>query len=440
MYHAAFVGGGPAGLAPLVWAARRGTLRRLAARGLVLVEQGKAIGAGTIGHHAIGSDTLAETFLECLEDSAEPQLSLLREHPAAIAVAAHRGGSVPLPVAATFLEALGAAMADIIVSAGGRVLTNVEAVQSQRRAGGGWQTKLLAATGEKHLVSHYLVLATGGRQAREHLHLRPVAGRPLLPRFSEKLMLSGEILAHGGASEVSRRLARSGAPRVAIVGGSHSALAAANVLLNSCKVAFGQGAITVLHRQKLRVFYPSAASAVADGYDDFDANDICPVSHRLFRLGGFRLDARNLVLQALEIGGRAPEPRLRLCQIGASTAGAVVQDMLEEADLVIAALGYIPNALPLFDRDGNEILLAEPPAPLVDRRCRVLDLNNRTVPEVFGLGLAAGFVPSGALGGEPSFRGQTNGIWLWQNGVGEMIVDSLLGNMASPFDISIAAK
>jgi hypothetical protein len=439
MYHATFVGGGPAGLAPLVWAARRGTLKQLAAEGLVVVERGRAIGAGTIGDYAIGSDTLAETFLECLENCAEPRLSELREHPAAVAVASHSGGSVPLPVVAAFLEVLGTTMSDLIVSAGGRILTSVKAVRSQQRTNGSWQTKILAAGGEDDLVSHNLVLATGGRQTREDLHMRSVAGRSLLPRFSEKLMLSGEVLACGGVSEVSRRLDSRTAPTVAIVGGSHSAVAVAHVLLTRCSVAFGPEAIKLLHRRPLRIFYPSAASAIADGYSDFDANDICPVSHRLFRLGGFRLEARDLLLRALEIGGRAPEPRMQLFPLGAPTAEVIVKDILEQADLVIAALGYKPNALPLFDENGNKILLAEPPLPLVDRWCRVVDINGRSVPRVYGLGLAAGFVPDGALGGEPSFRGQTNGIWFWQNGVGAMIVDALLGGKASHINIPAIA-
>ena len=48
------------------------------------------------------------------------------------------------------------------------------------------------------------------------------------------------------------------------------------------------------------------------------------------------------------------------------------------------------------------------------------------MPGAFGIGLAAGFVPWGRLGGEPSFRGKANGLWLWQNDVGQMIVDQVL--------------
>jgi hypothetical protein len=48
------------------------------------------------------------------------------------------------------------------------------------------------------------------------------------------------------------------------------------------------------------------------------------------------------------------------------------------------------------------------------------------VPGVYAMGLAAGFVPHGELGGEASFSGQANGLWLWQNGVGSRIVDQIL--------------
>jgi hypothetical protein len=65
--------------------------------------------------------------------------------------------------------------------------------------------------------------------------------------------------------------------------------------------------------------------------------------------------------------------------------------------------------------------------PLVDDFCRVVDAQGMPIGGLFGLGLANGFVPSGRLGGESSFVGQANGLWLWQNDVGAIIVDQLLG-------------
>jgi len=62
----------------------------------------------------------------------------------------------------------------------------------------------------------------------------------------------------------------------------------------------------------------------------------------------------------------------------------------------------------------------------VDNDCRVMDASGNPLPHLFAIGLAAGFVPYGKLGGEPSFRGQANGLWLWQNDVGALIADAIL--------------
>ena len=67
-----------------------------------------------------------------------------------------------------------------------------------------------------------------------------------------------------------------------------------------------------------------------------------------------------------------------------------------------------------------------PQARLVDNYCRVVDAGGSPLPHLFAIGLAAGFVPYGKLGGEKSFRGQANGLWLWQNDVGAMIADAIL--------------
>ncbi|CAH2601061.1 Aminotransferase DegT [Rhodovastum atsumiense] len=427
--NAVIVGGGPAGLAPLVRAARAGQLPALAAAGLVVVEKGATPGAGSIGSYAIGSDTLADSFLDCLQDGAEPRLVALRTHPAALALRAYAGGATPLPLAGAFLAVLGRTMQAAIAAAGGTVLLQAEALQTQRGPDGSWLTRVRHAGGDSILAARHVVLATGAVQCRARLEIEPVAGEPLLPRHAARLLLSDEILQAGGAERVLRHLAGKADPKVAIVGGSHSALAVANLLLRHLPgLRFGPGSVSVLHRRALRVFYPSAEAARAEGYEDFTPEDICPVTGAVFRLAGFRLETRELVMHALGIGGRPPERRLRLHRLAAGTDRRALA-LLEDADLVVASLGYRPRALPVLDADGTEIPLAAtgPGAPpLVDGASRVLDSARHPVPGLFGIGLAAGFVPQGRLGGEPSFVGQTNGLWLWQNDVGANLVTALL--------------
>lgn len=425
-----FIGGGPAGIAPLVWAARTGRLASLAREGLLVVEAGTALGAGSIGRHAIGSDTLADTFLECLEDSQDARLSALRTHPSAEAVRAHSKGAAPLPVVAAFLETLGRTLRDVIEAAGGQVLLGHRVSGLRRHGAGHWMATLQAAAGGSMTVAaRRAVLATGATQRLDDLASLPVAGSPLLPDFAGKLLLSGEVLGHGGIDAVRQRLQGMAEPRVAIVGGSHSAVAAANRILYGVPgLDLGAGAVTILHRRPLRIFYPTPEAALAEGYSDFGPSDVCAVTGRLYRLAGFRLDARDLVMRALGIGGRPAEPRLALHRIDTPHAEAQGRSLLRSADLIVAALGYRPTAVPVEHADGTPWRLAagSGTAPLVNSACEVLDDARRAIPGLYGIGLAAGFVPQGAAGGEPSFVGQTNGLWLWQNPIGAMIIEALL--------------
>jgi hypothetical protein len=187
----------------------------------------------------------------------------------------------------------------------------------------------------------------------------------------------------------------------------------------------------------LRIFYPNVEAALADGYTEFGPDDICPISGRVFRLSGFRLDSRELIMRARGIGGRPAEPRLQLHRLGVDDAASL--ELLDNADLVIAALGYRPRALPIFDEAGERVLLQSetgPQARLVDNYCRVADAKGDPLPHLFAIGLAAGFVPYGKLGGEKSFRGQANGLWLWQNDVGALIADAILSPTAKQEDVA----
>jgi hypothetical protein len=83
-----------------------------------------------------------------------------------------------------------------------------------------------------------------------------------------------------------------------------------------------------------------------------------------------------------------------------------------------------------FDESGRRIRLQADDAtlalPLVDTDCRVLNHQGLPLPDVYGVGLASGFKYTGALGGEPSFSGQTNGLWLYQNNIGRILCDRMM--------------
>jgi hypothetical protein len=430
----ALVGGGPAGVAFLISASKNGKLRALAASGLAVVERSACLGAGELPGYAITSDSTAETFLSAVKDNPEPTIAALIDHPAAREIARYVGKlGVPLYRTGPFLEAMGQRAGAVVTEAGGDVLTRHEVLHSRRTAAGLWETRIrdLATGTETELLSQNIVVATGGYQSPTDIAAANVAGTPLGTQVGERLMLCDDMLRTGGMDRLRARIAGVRAPRIAIVGASTSAIASAVLLLKS-DISFGAESLTLLHREELRPWYPSAEAAHADGFTDFGPDDICPLSGFVYRLAGFRLEARELVLRMLRIGGRTPDPRVLLHQLGSDDEEAM--RLLGEADVVVAALGYRPHALPLLDAAGNRVALAAhaPGRPrLADQLCRVIDAQGHPLSGAYGIGLAAGFVPEGRLGGEKSFKGKANGLWQWQNDVGQLIVDQLLGQAVS---------
>ena len=424
------VGGGPAGTALLTAAAKRGLLPEFA-RGLVIVERDGALGGGRLGDYAIRSDSTATTFLTQVKDNPHPELAALIDHPAGRAVAAYTDDPIGTPLidAGPLIRAAGERLGNLVDRHGGNVLTGHEAIDAQQTPDGLWRVRLHRHSdgAEIEQLTRNLVLATGGHQPLDRLATQIVAGLPLVSSVGDRLLQSDEVLTIGGYERVADLLAGKRNPRVAVIGGSTSAIATIALLLKSTPaLPWGPQAITLLHREKLRPFYPSIEAAHAEGFTDFGPEDICPVSGFVYRLAGFRLEARELVLRMLGIDGRTAEPRVRFHHI-AGDDDAAAQAHLRDADIVIAALGYRPRALPLADAHGQPIALAaHRGGAMVDRHCRITSAEDAPIAGLFGLGLAAGFVPWGAMGGEESFKGQANGLWQWQNDVGAMIVDQVL--------------
>lgn len=432
VHPALIVGGGPAGTALLTAASKNGTLLPLAERGLAIVERDAVLGRGELGTYAITSDSTAETFLTAVKDNAHPGVAALSQHHSGQEIAQYAGRlGVPLSRTTGFLEATGAELGTLVAANGGHIATRSEVIDARRTDDGNWAVNVRnLLTGETRVMrTARLVIATGGYQSVEAIGAESVAGAPLAELAGDRLMGGDAFLRLDGMDALRARLGDKRAPRIAIVGGSTSAVAAAALILKAAPaLPLGAEALRMYHRRPLRPFYPSVEAAHADGFFDFGPDDICPVSGFVYRLAGFRLEARELVLRMLGIGGRAPDPRMGLRQIG-TIDDATIRDEIAAADVVIGALGYRPRALPLYAADGTRIALAAdaPGRPrLVDQQCRVIDRDGRPVPGVFGIGLASGHVPEGALGGEASFSGKANGLWLWQNDIGQMIVAQLL--------------
>ena len=433
-FQLAIVGAGPGGLAPLFAAARNGRLSELLAGGVLILEKGSVIGAGRLGSYTIRSDSPAEAFLDAVKNSSERELRELLQHPAALALADLQGQTVPLRTAAEFLAVAAQRLCTIVGRRPGcSVLREREVLSIQQRGERHWEIRTRdVKTGEETVYRSCSVhLATGAQQCPDRVRNQAVGVAPLSPRFDHKLMQSGELFSRQGADRLLERLRAAPEPRIVIVGGSTSAGAVAVQLLRQTSMYLPGGGVTLLHRSPLRLFYGSVEEAKEDGYFDFEPEDVCHISGRVFRLSGFRFEAKDLFRAALGLPGQTADPRLRL--ISLKTDAAAAEAALQQADLVIAAMGYRPSLCTVLNAAGEEILLHEPVAgdwASVDQRCRVMTSGKQAIPGLTALGLAVGPAASHALGGEANYRGQVNSLWLWQNTLGQRVVEEVLNRTA----------
>ena len=393
--------------------------------GVTIMERSYGVGAGGLNEVSIHSDSPAEAFLDILRRSQEPQLRDLITHPIAQELERHSGSSVPLHLAASLLQLASHALVEIVASHPNCAVHSGEEVQYiQRRADDVWTVISKNKQGVlRETQSTSVHIATGAHQPVERLSQDLVAGAPLLPKYSGKLIQSGELFTAAGTSRLLQRLKKIQTPNIVIVGGSTSAGAAAVHLLKQTELEIGAGGITVMHRNPLRLFYLSVEDAHQDGYRDFGQDDVCSITGRVFRLSGFRFEAKQLIRNAMLRSDMA-DPRLTLFSMAGHHDEA--RALLEQADVIIAALGYVPRMCDIRDQHGQPIALHTPTREdwaMVDETCSVLTQDGRRIDGVTAMGLAIGPKASPDMGGELNFRGQVNSLWLWQNRLGDRVIE-----------------
>jgi hypothetical protein len=414
----------------MVWAAQNGCWTDWLARGIALLDRSEEIG-GSIGRYVINSDSMGTAYLECLDaPPARDLLAPLRAHPVTAELEAMRYGFPPLNLVGRYLQQLGAVLhRSIAASPHSEFLPRTEVRALHLRQSGTVVAESATASGDTFFVeAQTAIMALGGRQNMSaYLNAQLLPGVRLVDSDLDKIIPSDAILAPHGLKRAAKLLARARAPRVVVLGGSHSGYSVLWALTHKLpEIDFGAGDITLLSRRQPPIMYGSREDAAKDGYSITD-RDICPRTQRVHRLGGLRGDGRETWRR---LNGRpGTEPEKRVVQIALSPAhlsASALREMLDEAAVIVPAFGYRGITVPVFDAEGKRVRLAADHGGVgVDREARMILADGGSLPNIFGIGLGVDYRPWGHMGGEPSFDGQANGLWLYQNDIGAVVYQSV---------------
>jgi hypothetical protein len=424
MYETVILGGGPAGTGSLVWAARHGRLGAWLDRGVALVERTDQLG-GSLGNYPLNADSRGTSFLECLDGAGcETVLADVKADLVTQELERFRDSQPTLRLVDLFERRVGAAILREFAShPNSRAFTSTTALGIEQQPDGSVAVAIATAFGQRAVIrAASAVVALGGQPNKSWADVELAPGISLA-QWQSKIFSSHRLLSQGGTGEVARRISRAkDRPRVAIVGSAHSAFSAAWMLLEQIPgLDLGPQSVKILHRSEPRPTYISRDAAGADAYE-FSEADVCQATGRVHRLGGLQGDGREVWRRMNGKPGTVRDERAVALPIG-GLARADLIGLLDDADVIIPALGYRLATPPIFDADRRPVQLATR-GPAVRSDSRLLAADGTPVAGVFGVGLGSGFVPWGGMSGEASFAGQQNSLWLYQNGLGEMIYTS----------------
>lgn len=425
-----FCGGGPAALGPFVAAARLGRFDEVLARRVLIVERGTRIGAGSLRHYRILSNSFGAAFIEAIDAVPENSpLTPLRETDIARQLREHRLENVPLRMAGVYLDALG----DILHAAVERdpacaVACGTTVSQIGLRAGGGIAITLVREGVERTIRAERAVISMGGRHASALEQLAICPGGTLA-RWSAKVQPVSTLLDDRKflPAHLLDELHRTG--RIAIVGGSHSAWSAALVLLRDFRLWTGDAPmpqIALLHRSLIRLFYLTPAEATADGFSFDPVRDVCPLSGRVNRAGGLKGEARDLARRVLR-GNADRELPIDLIHLSNPARRNAVAETLDRAAAIFVATGFHANLPTLRDEGGRPLRLAtRAGSVLVHDTGALVAEDGRVLPQLHAYGLGVHTPVSERIGGEPSYDKAITSTWLYQHDLGESALEWVL--------------
>lgn len=440
----AVAGFGPAGCGFLLHAIKTNTIERLVDNGLIIIDREATPGAGKVGRYQLTGNSLSRAFLDCIDD---PDVAWLFDELNAKSQSIKQLREMefeapPLDVVGDFLIAVANRTLDYLVDRYGVPFLFETEINRIERGDSGSYTLHLSSRRDDHafaISASNVVCALGGRQAKKTVEKAELAPGITLGDTTKHLMVSDEFLVmNDEAVRAAIPMSENSSGDVVVVGGSHSAISTVDRLCQAL-APVGLKRLTMLHGSPLRLYYASADEAREDNYPFLDPEDICPMSGRVNRFGGLRYRSLDVAKSILKTG-RMPEYDVEINWLPLKSANPdTITRTLNDAPAVIACMGYQANLPPIVNSKNTDIPICNWPRGVeVDETGRVMTVFQGPMQGLFAIGIGSTLLRrSDAIGGEPSFRGSADGVWLYHNHGGGVVLNALSSHEPNQTDQSL---
>lgn len=435
-FENAICGAGPAGMGLVICAYQNGLFNKMLDKGIVLIDEKSILGIGSLGDYHITANSLGKVFLEFLERVRnDPNFSNLMNHPYVKKLDQQREDAPALSSVAKYLGLLSENLIHKMkANQNCRILSSTNIHYIQQHESGLYEINIkVKEKNSSHTGKIYarnVILNLGGKQNPDDYLYRRLWSNFNLLSYKNKVIPSGTILKLSYAEFHNTVLP--GFSRIMIVGGSHSAFSVALRLFEEAKINPEiKREIHILHRNDIKLFFNDKSEATKANYSLDEEKDICPLSKKVNRFSGLRYNAFNFAVELLKSGHIKNETcEIKLVPItvnSSSQKNKFLESLFENANLIIPCFGYQANLVPLYNNLGFLIPIKQETDGLsVNNKGQIYTKNNYLIPNMYSYGLGSGLRRSERVGGEPSFQGRLDGVWLYQNDVGRIILEQIL--------------
>ncbi|WP_336354306.1 hypothetical protein [Pseudomonas atacamensis] len=393
IYDLILCGAGPANISLLADLIQNEQIQRC-----LILEKSRKLGSGEIGQYLITANSLGVVFLEKFQERTDDLSRFLQSTPEWTYFSERRSEAVELRHVGRFLEHIGSFVAQHpSLYKRFEISTESTVCEIQLTSQGLYRVSYLLDGQRVEALCKKVIFNIGGRLKQatvQHPH-HNINSDALLKGIYDQALQSGEY------------------DNVAIVGSSHSAISCVIRLVEQLRFP---GTITLLTKRDFKLFFDSPASAREQDYPFVDA-DICQASQRVNRYSGLRYDS-------FEFARKIKQGLIRNLNIVdiAHAAADQVLSQIAQSDLLIHSTGYQARLVPLLDVDGTALKLQHDDFGLLtNAQLNPVTCEGRVLENFHTFGLGAGIKTGGDSGGEESFRGRIDGVWVYQHVVPGLI-------------------
>ncbi|KFZ43025.1 hypothetical protein CS060_09695 [Anoxybacillus flavithermus] len=294
---------------------------------ITIVERGNVIGPGAFSDYTITTSSTGSSLFKAL--SYHGSFAVLRNNSKVTSVAKCQNPIRTEDLSTALLE-VGSVISDKLGDTAIRLNSNVNKIELDSDKG----PVTLHINGGDIIHARHVILATGRRE-RPHVELEA---------WRDKVMLSSSVISLSKRKLLENKILSLGGRPIVIVGCSHSAMSALQILLEVTNQLeryhseYRRPPIFVIQRSLARLMYENQEQArkeqVLGREQLFDPNqDICPDTGIVFRDSGLRHKSKELYCNLWS--GKIPNAHIVRVKVIREAS-----DLLDSSGLVVQALGY----------------------------------------------------------------------------------------------------